>query len=743
MDYLRQYRSFVNSYYLTEGVRITIGIALPAIVLNSLHQLPAGILVSIGAMCASVPDNAGPILHRRNAMLVCDALIFIVALVMGLVTSNPLLLAISIFISCFIFSMIGVFGARATSIGLSALLVMVLSIDRSERGAAIIVNAVYILLGGIWYTLLSLTMQSVRPFKLAQQALGECIQATAGYLRIRAGFYRSGEDIGRVYEDLLVAQADVQAKQDLVRELLFRSRNLTKESTDTGRRMVMIYLDLVDLFERIITVHEDYRTLHHQFENDGILTRFELVIRYMADRLDDIGLGIKSGQPSRIGEGLRDRLDGLRNDFESFRDKNRNAGNLEGFISLRQILENIADVGERIYAILDYSEPAKKDNSPLTEMAEQELPPAHQDIEPKLFIDNLALSSNTFRHAIRLSIATTAGFLVSKLFPVNHSYWILLTIIVILKPAYSLTKKRNFHRLLGTVVGAVFGFLILLSVKDNGAVFVIMIILMIGAYSFMRTNYLVFVSLMTPYILLLFHLLNASNFSAVVKDRLIDTAIGSAIAFLANVLVLPVWEHEQIRDYLIKMIGANRQYFLDLANSLFGKASPSAQYRLSRKEALVALANLSDAFNRMLSEPKNRQKSAQQIHQFVVANHMLTSNIATLSLFNPEPLTPANKQLFSGAVENISGKLKRAEDYFDGHAAAPAQRDQPDMRGLNGVLGTLLRQRKNELENGIIDSDTRKELSLFKPVADQFNFIYKAAAEIERLSSVISEDGNL
>ena len=41
MDYLKQYKSFVNSYYLSEGVRITIGVTLPAIILSYLNNLSA------------------------------------------------------------------------------------------------------------------------------------------------------------------------------------------------------------------------------------------------------------------------------------------------------------------------------------------------------------------------------------------------------------------------------------------------------------------------------------------------------------------------------------------------------------------------------------------------------------------------------------------------------------------------------------------------------------------------------
>ncbi|HEX4373673.1 MAG TPA: FUSC family protein, partial [Puia sp.] len=346
---------------------------------------------------------------------------------------------------------------------------------------------------------------------------------------------------------------------------------------------------------------------------------------------------------------------------------------------------------------------------------------------------------NTFRHALRLSIATIAGYIISKFLPFSHSYWILLTIIVILKPAYSLTKKRNYNRLIGTIVGALFGFAILFLIKDKTAVFIIMVLLMIGAYSFMRTNYLVFVSLMTPYILLLFHLLNANNFKAVVSDRIIDTAIGSAIAFIANIFLLPVWEHEQVTDYMIKMIEHNLKYFLNVVSvftpSADGGSISINQYKLSRKNAFVSLANLSDAFNRMLSEPKNKQKNIREVHQFVVANHMLTSGIATLSLFTQR--TQTGNDIFLPVVDLIDKKLNDARKKLQHQTQKENTDNKIAFRALNDKLNDLLQRRKKELDNGITESETKKDLSAFKPIADQFNFIDKAASDIEKLSNEI------
>src|ERR1700744_3780749 len=120
MDYIKQYKSFINSHYLNGAIRITAGIPLPAILLSEFNNLTAGVAVSIGAMCVGNTDNPGPIHHRRNGMIACILIIFFVTLCMGLASWSPVITGILVFLFCFIFSFMGIYGARATSIGVNA-----------------------------------------------------------------------------------------------------------------------------------------------------------------------------------------------------------------------------------------------------------------------------------------------------------------------------------------------------------------------------------------------------------------------------------------------------------------------------------------------------------------------------------------------------------------------------------------------------------------------------------------------
>jgi uncharacterized membrane protein YccC len=342
-----------------------------------------------------------------------------------------------------------------------------------------------------------------------------------------------------------------------------------------------------------------------------------------------------------------------------------------------------------------------------------------------------------FRHSLRVSIATITGYIISGFLPFGHGYWILLTIIVILKPVYSLTKKRNFERLMGTLGGALVGLVILYFIKDPRVLFVLMILFMIGTYVFLRTNYLAAVIFTTPYVLLLFHLLYPIDFRTILTDRVIDTVIGSVIAFLANILIIPSWEHERITDYMTEAIEANIDYFRDVAGAFLGRPSTIHQYKLSRKKAFVALANLSDAFGRMLSEPRRQQKRITDMHQFVVSNHMLTSHTATLAYYVDPFAAKFADAAYEPLVNDIVQRLRCAVAVLKNEAvpAAPAVAKE-ELRVLNDRLNRLMEQRKDELDAGTgAMTDTRRQLSEFKPIADQFNFIVKVAADIEKLSA--------
>ena len=736
MDYRSTYQSFINSYYLSEGVRITAGLTLPAIIGTYLHHENIGITLSIGAVCVTIVDNAGPVLHRKNAMLVCNAVIFIASLLTGFAIGSPVTLGLLIAIFCFVFSMISIYGARAGSIGLAGLFVMVLNLTQRSGTEAIVLNALYILCGGLWYMLLSLSLYSFRPYKVTQQALGDLIQETANYILLRTAFYENDPNYEVIYARLLEKQIEINDKQNLVRELLYKSRDLVKESTNTGRITLLIFIDVNDLFERVMSLQLHHRQFHKYFDHSALLGIFKNFLFLLSDELDRTGIALKSGRAFLMNDALSQSLAKFKNDFEDFRNKEMRPDNVEGFIGLRTLVNACEDFVNRIHTIQRYTAYDQENTKQDTRIRNYDQFISHQDIDARVFWENFTWKSNTFRHALRVSIATLTGFIVSEFLPFGHSYWILLTIIVILKPAYSITKRRNRDRLLGTLAGVGIGVLILFFVKNLHVMIVFMIALMVLAYSFMRTRYLLFVTLMTPYILILLHILNPAHFNDLILDRIMDTLIGSGIALLANLLFSPEWAYTQFAEYLLQMLETNKKYFSDGTSSFTGHTADTTEYKLSRKNAYVALANISDALNRMLAEPKGKQKNAPELNQLVVLNYMMASHTATLAAMARDresiPAEPDYKPVIGTVISN----LDKAEEILKW-----AKRDKPSIANSD-TAASVKSQWKTALSPNEEKSETTANAGKETNLTKQLNAVAEINTGSELKNANISNAAN-
>lgn len=741
MDYIKEYRRFIYGHYLADGIRITIGVLLPSLILGYYDQLQTGIALSLGALSASIPDNPGPIHHRRNGLFACCAITFIVALVVGFSLQYKWLFMVLLPLLCFFFSMIGVYGARVTSIGIAALLVMVMMTHEGLTGMQVVYFALYILAGGLWYTLLSLVLYSLRPYKLIQQALGEYVLSAANYLRARSEFYAADADINQSYEKLMQTQVDVQQKQELIAELLFKTRGLVKESTHTSRILMMAFLDVSDLLERTMASHLDYKKLHEYFDNTNILIEYRDIILSLASELDEIGLSLISGRTSDYNQRIDKDLVEEREHLQQLRLQLLNPNNLEGFISLRHILDSIDDIAARIRTLHQYTSYDRKLRNIKITTPDPSKYVARQTIDPQQFWSNFSLKSNIFRHSLRISIAAVAAYMIGQLLPIGRGYWILLTVIIILKPGYSLSKQRNIQRLLGTLIGVAIGWGILYFVKDNTVILILLAISMIGSFSFIRWKYLVSVVMITLYLLFMFHILEPNDFSEVVEERIVDTVLGCIIAFIASFLLPPIWEREQIRELMQQVIKDIVDYFESVGYVFTGQPYNKQLSKEKRKQAWVSLANVSDAFTRMLSEPKSKRKDSKDFHRFVVSSHMLVSHMATLSYYadslKPEYISADYLPLIKASVV----ELTIAEHYLVNPNYNPPDKKPDNPQALlDKRINALMQTRQQELVQGQLETANKRFVSTFKSITDQFYFVYKTSQDILKISKSLKTE---
>ena len=618
-------QNFFYSQYFADGIRITVGTVTPALIFSLLGNLQAGITVSLGALAVGLVDTPGPPSHRRNGMFACTAAVFVAALLTHLVSSNPVLLGVTIVALSFFFSMFAVYGVRASSVGTMAIMVIILNIGvRDAASSNALLYLAYLMGGCLWYMLLSLSLHQVLPYRQAQQELAESIHNVADFIRTKAEFYDPQADLDKAYHTLIEQQIVISAHQDNVRDQLFRSKRIIRDTTKIGRLLILIFTDIIDLFEQSMATHYDYDAIRDQFGKTGILQQFKRAILRISNELDRLAHQINSGKRPKPLYDFNQELEQLHGAIEAVEQQyNLNT------LALKKILINVRNLVQRINNMYGYFD-AKPGNTFRREEIDLQRFVEHREIDVKQFRENLTLESTHFRHAVRMAIMLGVGYLVSfSLSFGSHNYWILLTIMVVLKPGFSLSKQRNFQRLAGTLVGGIAGALILMFVEDDTSLFILLLLLMVAAYSLLRINYIVSVIFMTPYILILFSFLDLNTLS-VLRERIIDTCIGSGLAFVSSYIILPNWESTQVMGTMRKLLIANYQYIAQALKSIAGTPPSTTDYKLARKEVYINTANMASAFQRMITEPKRRRQHADKINKFVVFNHILSSYSVTL-----------------------------------------------------------------------------------------------------------------
>ena len=659
-DYFQEIQKFTSSQYWYSGWRITAGVMMPLFVFIFMGQLSVAVPFLWGSLFVSLTDTPGPIHHRRNGMMAAIALNASVVLITAFTREYQALLVIQIIVLGFFLSMLRIYGSRAGAVGTLSLVVMLLNLLSMNRDYSTLEGGLLIAAGGCWYMLFSLLLHGIRPYRPVEQALGEHLIAISDYIRARASFYREGADLSQCFHRMMKEQGDVRTIQNQTQDLLFKTRRFVGDASPRSRSLMMIYLDSLDLFEQTMYSYQTYEKLHKSLKNTGLLNRYYGLIHELAAGLEHIGISVQMGNVVKSHFDITRRISDVKQVTDEHIEKTTEPDKIQGLDTLIKILNNVQEISNRINRLILYTR-MEADSANTFEMAQKVTRiAATQPISFKILRENLTFRSDSFRHAIRLTVAMIAGYGISLLLSLSQSYWVLLTIVTILRPAYMLTKQRNIERVAGTLIGVLVVSVILLFISNTTVLLVIMILSMLLGYSLLRVHYFTFVVFLTIFLVISLVFLNPLEFQSLIRERLTDTLIGSVIAFLASRFVFPVWGHHEIGDSMQKMLEANRQYFLQAWMAVKTQQSETPAYALARQDAIVTLTNLSDNFQQMLSEPRQSDQ-AQLIHQFVIANHMLTGYIAALPDEEMTKEKTANEEL-EELTKAISSELQGAED---------------------------------------------------------------------------------
>ena len=675
IDYLKEIQKFTTSQYWNSGVRITTGVLIPMLIMVREGWLSVGIPFLWGALFVSLTDTPGPIRHRRNGMLAGIILNTSVVVITGLLYNHEILLLIQVLLFSFFLSLLGIYGVRAGAVGTLAIVVMLLNMSPFKDHSNFLLDAMLTAAGGIWYGVFSLTLYRLQPYRLVEQALGESLFQLADYIGARALFYKAGADVNACFNRVMQNQVQLMKTQNQLRELIFKTRLFVTDPSPKSRSIMMVFLESLDLFEESMHTYQDYKLLQQHTRHTDLLPKFYEVIVKLTGEIDRIGLSVQAGASVRRMPDFTNELNDLSHALGEHKKNSSGPAVSQSLHALELTIENIKSVVSRLCKLVLYTQ-MQIDVNPTFQNEKPEIyapsDSSNKPLQVSLLLENLTPRSNNFRYAGRLTIAMAIGYTVSTFLALSHTYWVLLTIVTILKPVYNVTRRRNIQRVIGTLAGVLVASVILYFVSNQTALLILLIVCMLMAYSFLRINYLGFVIFLTTYVIITFHFLNPIEFKNLIGERLVDTLIGSLIAAFASRFIFPVWKHENIESSMQEILSANRTYFSTVWQQLFTHSDDDNAYAKARTDAIIALTNLSDNFQQMLTEP-GQGKASSHVHQFVIASHALTSRISALSASDIKniPLNVSETsqlnidQMLTECIENLNGKRNNGTVHKD------------------------------------------------------------------------------
>ncbi len=241
---------------------------------------------------------------------------------------------------------------------------------------------------------------------------------------------------------------------------------------------------------------------------------------------------------------------------------------------------------------------------------------------------NLNKDSMLFRHALRMSIALTAGYGIIQAFDIDRGYWILLTTLFVCQPNYSATRQKLTARVIGTLAGLLIGVPLLTFFPSQESQLVFIVISGVMFFAFRINNYGYATGFITLLVLFLFNQLGEGY--AVVLPRLADTLIGCVLAVGAVMVILPDWQSKRLHKVMSDAIDANKQYLGQIIGQYRIGKKDNLSYRIARRQAHNTDANLSSAISTMLAEPGKYRTAVDESFRFLTLNHAMLSYISAL-----------------------------------------------------------------------------------------------------------------
>jgi len=573
--------------HIVNGLSVGVGVIVVALLASATFGFAAGQPATLGAISASISDLPAPWREKARTMGFGFALAAVSTAAMQLALPWQPAAFIMIGAISFVGGLVTGLGRWAVAVGMQAVIpmVFVLGFPRESVSAALRIETLLVA-GGVAYIALSLLATLLTDASARRLLASESIREFANYLRAVAAIYDPETDLESAYGAAIRQQAALAEQLQSARALLLDRPRGNAERL----RLAATIGVLLDGFDALVAAQCDValRTDKPKLPPDHHLAIDALKREAVRLEADDAMNPKARAALDAATRRLILALGHVRR-LEMTLSNDETARAVIGDVNLA------AFIPRRSYAL-------------------------------SALATHFSLNSPVLRFAVRLALAMMAGALVAQsLGDERHGNWVLLTIAVVMRGGYGLTRQRRDDRVIGTLIGCVVaaGSVAYLPAQ---ALVALQGLSVATTHSFARLNYRLASVGASVTALVSLHLVQPW-LPAPILMRLADTLIGAAIAHLFN-YVWPRWESSEA-PRIASRLQAQLAAFAALA---LRADAPEHDYRLARKNVIEAIAALSDSAGRMSIEPVAARKGLEEMAALLIAAHGLVAQLSAARL---------------------------------------------------------------------------------------------------------------
>ncbi|MDR3413600.1 MAG: YccS family putative transporter [Formivibrio sp.] len=607
----------------------------------------------LGVIAAALAETQDRFIGRVKALLVMLLCFAVVAFSVRLLFPYPWLFAFGLAVSTFLFVMLGALGERYATIATASVILAIytmLGISQHVGNSGFFwQEPVLLLSGAAWYGCISLLAVTLFRDQPVRQAVARVFEALSGYLEIKAGLLEPvrGRDINTLRITLATQNGRLVGLMNLARQILVQWAQ-SRHPARGSRRFLLWYFLAQDVHERASSAHHPYSELADAFARSDVLFRCQRLLNLQAKTCRQLSEAIAQGEAFHYEHEGTVAFEELNASLAEVQSEGKQS---------KELINSLADLCRNISAI-ETSLSRAGNPEELAELADSTL----RDSEPQNLSDmwlrlrhQFTPASRRFRHGLRLSIGLFLGYVLLHLLNLPQGYWVMLTTVFVCQPNFSSTWARLGQRISGTVVGLLVTTLFISAFPHPLAQLALLLAAGVAFFATRAERYAFATACITALVLLCFNQFGSSY--ALIWPRLLDTLLGCLLAVGVVAFILPDWQSRRLHRVMAHALDSTAVYLSEILRQYHSGKIDDMSYRIVRREAHNADAELSNTLTSMLGEPGRYKLAPDAAYRFLCSSHTLLGYVSALGAHRERVLVWQHEEAIRAQETRIQDRL--------------------------------------------------------------------------------------